>query len=85
MRATVPNPADTTPRSPSPTQVFAARRLDDPNPESWQMPQGGIDPGETPEEAAVRVSATASHLLLCIKDAASTHQSNNRQAALQTC
>lgn len=35
-------------------QVFAARRLDDPNPESWQMPQGGIDPGETPEGAAVR-------------------------------
>ncbi|GBF90867.1 RNA pyrophosphohydrolase [Raphidocelis subcapitata] len=35
-------------------QVFAARRVDDPNPTSWQCPQGGIDPGETPEAAAVR-------------------------------
>ncbi|KIZ03328.1 putative (di)nucleoside polyphosphatehydrolase [Monoraphidium neglectum] len=34
--------------------VFAARRLDDPFPDSWQMPQGGIDPGEAPLEAAVR-------------------------------
>ncbi|KAI8477328.1 MAG: invasion protein A [Monoraphidium minutum] len=35
-------------------KVFAARRLDDPNPDSWQMPQGGIDPGEAPLQAAVR-------------------------------
>lgn len=38
-------------------KVWAAQRLDDPVPDSWQMPQGGIDPGETPEQAAVRVRA----------------------------
>ena len=36
-------------------KVFAAQRLDSPaaNP-AWQMPQGGIDPGEDPETAALR-------------------------------
>jgi putative (di)nucleoside polyphosphate hydrolase len=34
-------------------QVFVARRIDMPS-EAWQMPQGGIDPGEDPAEAAVR-------------------------------
>ncbi|KAF6252416.1 NUDIX hydrolase domain-like protein [Scenedesmus sp. NREL 46B-D3] len=33
--------------------VFAATRVDDPT-KSWQMPQGGIDPGEEPLAAAVR-------------------------------
>jgi len=33
--------------------VFAGQRLDNPG-DAWQMPQGGIDPGETPLEAAVR-------------------------------
>lgn len=33
--------------------VFAATRLDDPG-RSWQMPQGGIDEGETPLDAAIR-------------------------------
>ena len=28
-------------------RVFAGQRLDNPEP-AWQMPQGGIDPGETP-------------------------------------
>lgn len=32
--------------------VFAARRID--TPEAWQMPQGGIDDGETAEGAALR-------------------------------
>ncbi len=32
--------------------VFVGERLDRPG--AWQMPQGGIDPGETPEDAAVR-------------------------------
>lgn len=32
--------------------VFAARRVDDPD--SWQMPQGGIDDGEQPVSAALR-------------------------------
>ena len=33
-------------------QVFVGQRLD--TPEAWQMPQGGIDPGEEAEEAAIR-------------------------------
>ncbi len=35
-----------------PKQVFVAQRCDTPG--AWQMPQGGIDPGETPAEAALR-------------------------------
>ncbi|MBI4184820.1 MAG: RNA pyrophosphohydrolase [Proteobacteria bacterium] len=34
-------------------RVFVARRRDTPG-EAWQMPQGGIDPGEAPAEAAMR-------------------------------
>jgi len=34
-------------------QVFVAQRLDMPS-SAWQMPQGGIDPGETPHQAALR-------------------------------
>lgn len=34
-------------------KVFAGKRIDTPG-EAWQMPQGGIDPGEEPEEAALR-------------------------------
>jgi putative (di)nucleoside polyphosphate hydrolase len=36
-------------------RVFVARRIDMP-PEvaAWQMPQGGIDPGESPRDAALR-------------------------------
>jgi putative (di)nucleoside polyphosphate hydrolase len=34
-------------------QVFVARRIDIPG-EAWQMPQGGIDRGETPRQAALR-------------------------------
>jgi len=33
-------------------KVFVGERLD--NPGSWQMPQGGIDEGETVEEASMR-------------------------------
>ena len=32
--------------------VFAGERIDTPG--AWQMPQGGIDPGESPAEAAQR-------------------------------
>ena len=32
--------------------VFAGERID--TPDAWQMPQGGIDEGETPREAALR-------------------------------
>lgn len=34
-------------------EVFVAQRIDNPGP-AWQMPQGGIDPGEAPEAAAWR-------------------------------
>ena len=34
-------------------QVLVARRLDMPS-DAWQMPQGGIDEGESPAEAALR-------------------------------
>jgi putative (di)nucleoside polyphosphate hydrolase len=34
--------------------VFVGQRLDNPGSDAWQMPQGGIDEGETPEEAALR-------------------------------
>jgi len=33
-------------------RVFVGRRID--TPDAWQMPQGGIDPGETPRQAAQR-------------------------------
>ncbi len=33
-------------------QVFAGQRIDTPG--AWQLPQGGIDPGETPQDAALR-------------------------------
>ena len=33
--------------------IFAGQRLDSPT-NAWQMPQGGIDPGESPREAALR-------------------------------
>jgi putative (di)nucleoside polyphosphate hydrolase len=35
-------------------QVFLGRRIDMPVAPAWQMPQGGIDPGETPRQAAMR-------------------------------
>jgi putative (di)nucleoside polyphosphate hydrolase len=35
--------------------VFVGRRIDMPaGLAAWQMPQGGIDPGETPRQAAIR-------------------------------
>ena len=34
-------------------RVFAGQRLDNPEP-AWQMPQGGVDPGETARDAALR-------------------------------
>jgi putative (di)nucleoside polyphosphate hydrolase len=33
--------------------VFVGQRIDNDTP-AWQMPQGGIDPGETPQQAALR-------------------------------
>jgi putative (di)nucleoside polyphosphate hydrolase len=34
-------------------KIFAGQRVDNPN-DAWQMPQGGIDDGESPAEAALR-------------------------------
>ena len=34
-------------------EVFAAQRIDSPGP-AWQMPQGGVDKGEAPRDAALR-------------------------------
>tara|TARA_R110002124_G_scaffold233235_2_gene398287 strand:+ start:15455 stop:15937 length:483 start_codon:yes stop_codon:yes gene_type:complete len=34
-------------------EVFVGQRIDNPGP-AWQMPQGGVDPGENPREAALR-------------------------------
>lgn len=34
-------------------RIFVAKRIDMPS-DAWQMPQGGMDPGETPLEAAKR-------------------------------
>ncbi|MEM9062837.1 MAG: RNA pyrophosphohydrolase [Pseudomonadota bacterium] len=34
-------------------RIFAGQRIDGPD-GAWQMPQGGIDPGEAPAEAALR-------------------------------
>ena len=34
-------------------QVFVGQRIDNPGP-AWQMPQGGIDKGEEPRDAALR-------------------------------
>ncbi len=33
--------------------IFAGQRIDSPGP-AWQMPQGGVDEGEDPREAALR-------------------------------
>jgi putative (di)nucleoside polyphosphate hydrolase len=35
-------------------EVFVGRRIDMPAMPAWQMPQGGIDPGEPPLDAALR-------------------------------
>ncbi|QDL93479.1 RNA pyrophosphohydrolase [Paroceanicella profunda] len=34
-------------------RIFAGQRIDNPTP-AWQMPQGGVDDGEDPQEAALR-------------------------------
>lgn len=59
---TAPSPADAPPDGYRPCvgiclidgqgRIFVARRSD--TPDAWQMPQGGIDPGEAPAVAAAR-------------------------------
>ncbi|MBI1251459.1 MAG: RNA pyrophosphohydrolase [Alphaproteobacteria bacterium] len=34
--------------------VFYGKRVATPGPYQWQMPQGGVDPGESPADAALR-------------------------------
>lgn len=34
--------------------VFVGQRIDNPDSDAWQMPQGGIDDGEDAEDAALR-------------------------------
>lgn len=34
--------------------IFMGKRMDSKSKFAWQMPQGGIDPGETPSKAAMR-------------------------------
>ena len=35
-------------------RVWLGRRAETPGPRNWQFPQGGIDPGESPRDAALR-------------------------------
>jgi putative (di)nucleoside polyphosphate hydrolase len=35
-------------------QIFVGKRIDNPGVDAWQMPQGGIDEGEDPHDAAIR-------------------------------
>ena len=46
-------------------RVFVGRRIDMKGPH-WQMPQGGIDPGESPEEAALRELEAVSYTHLTL-------------------
>ncbi|WP_109806561.1 RNA pyrophosphohydrolase [Sphingosinithalassobacter portus] len=52
--------------------VFVGQRLDS-TLEAWQMPQGGIDPGEDPRDAAIRElheeTGVAGHLVELIAEA----------------
>ena len=35
-------------------KIFVGKRIDSKNSFGWQMPQGGIEPGESPSKAALR-------------------------------
>lgn len=35
-------------------RIFVGQRIDSPEQDAWQMPQGGVDDGEEPREAALR-------------------------------
>lgn len=35
-------------------KIFVGQRIDNPGNDAWQMPQGGIDDGEDPRDAAIR-------------------------------
>lgn len=55
--------------------VFVGKRIDNKDSGAWQMPQGGIDPGEEPADAALRelaeetgVSPEQCTLLACMEE-----------------
>lgn len=53
-------------------EVFIARRIDTRS-EAWQMPQGGIDAGESPEDAAFRelmeeIGTARARVLMALED-----------------
>lgn len=58
------------------TEVFVGQRLDNAA-DAWQMPQGGIDPGESPEAAAIRElgeeTGIAPHLVDIVARSAGEH------------
>ena len=35
-------------------RIFVGQRLDNPDSDAWQMPQGGVEKGEAPRDAALR-------------------------------
>jgi hypothetical protein len=48
-------------------QAFVGKRIDNKEGDFWQMPQGGVDPGEAPDDAVLRelweeTGATAEHV-----------------------
>ncbi|MFO1241062.1 MAG: RNA pyrophosphohydrolase [Sphingomonadaceae bacterium] len=57
-------------------QVFVGQRLDS-SADAWQMPQGGIDPGESAEDAALRElgeeTGIAPHLVDIVARSAGEH------------
>ena len=58
-------------------KVFVGQRLDNRANEAWQMPQGGIDDGEEPQEAAIRElfeeTGIAAHLVDIIAQSRDEH------------
>jgi putative (di)nucleoside polyphosphate hydrolase len=58
-------------------QVFVGQRIDSKEGDAWQMPQGGIDEGESPEEALIRElgeeTGIAAHLVDVIARSAQEH------------
>jgi putative (di)nucleoside polyphosphate hydrolase len=57
-------------------KIFVGQRLDSAA-DAWQMPQGGIDPGEDPAEAAIRElgeeTGIAPHLVEIVAQSAGEH------------
>ncbi|MEM7047166.1 MAG: RNA pyrophosphohydrolase [Pseudomonadota bacterium] len=47
-------------------RVFVGERLDTPG--AWQLPQGGIDPGETPHQALIREVSEETGLIITSHD-----------------